>query len=804
MLTVPAASQTRKSFRMIKNIKTLAVLGSGIMGSSLACHFANLGFDVLLLDLPSGTGSRNQSVDENLKKVIRSNPSPLFTKALASRIQTGNLEDDLEKIRTCDWIVEAIVEDPGIKQDLFRRIEPFRKPGALFTTNTSGIPINLLARDMPMDFQRHFFGTHFFNPPRYLRLLEVIPGTMTDPKLISDFMEFGRTQLGKQMVLCKDTPAFIANRIGIFSISRLMELTSSHSYNIETVDALTGPVLGRPKTGTYRLQDLIGIDVGVSVMKHVLVNCPDDEYLKLRRDLANPPAIRFLLDKAYLGNKSGQGFYKKTKEKDEFGKSLILALDLQSLEYRPTVKPRLDSIGSARHIEGLAGKIRHFFQSEEEGAAFVREYLLSLFAYVSHRIPEISDQLFPIDDAMKSGYGWEVGPFEYWDMVGLEKATEIAENQGFHIAEWVKKMIHNGIDSFYRLNNGHREVYDPRQHRFIPVPGAERQILLSGIADKVLYKNSEARLYDMGEGIICLEFASKNNVIGEGTGEAMLKAVDLAEEEGWNGIVIGNNAPNFTVGANLMMVAMYAYQKDWKKLEELVDGFQQANMRLRYSRVPVVTATQGYVFGGGTEMAMHTDAVVAAAESYIGLVEAGVGLIPGGGGTKEFALRLSDSLYEGDVMIPKLAELFKTIAMAQVATSAAMAFDFKFLLPERDEVCLNSDEVLFQAREKAGRLARGYLAPSRKKIRVLGQTGLAALLAAINEFQLGRFISEHDALIARKTAWVMCGGDLSGNPEVSEQYLLDLEREAFISLCGESKTLDRIQYMLQYNKPLRN
>ena len=798
---------------MIKKCKKVAVLGSGIMGSSIACHFANVGFDVLLLDLPfqdpnTTTGNprknRNALVETNLQKTIKSNPAPLFTKSLAARIKTGNFSDDLQKLQECDWILEVIVEDPDIKRKLYRQIETWRKPGTLISTNTSGIPIDVLADGMSDDFQKHFFGTHFFNPPRYLRLLEVIPGSKTDSQLILEFMEFGRKMLGKQMVLCKDTPAFIANRLGIFSISRIMDLTAKFGFTIEMTDALTGPVIGRPKTGTFRLQDLIGIDVGEHVMSHVIQNCPQDSYLKERKGKPGPDYIEFLLKNKFLGNKSNQGFYKKIDERDEFGRSKILSLDLESLEYRPAIKARMESIGTAKKIDGLPNKLRSMMEAGDEGGAFTREYLLSLFSYVSRRIPEISDQIYPIDDAMRSGYAWEVGPFEYWDMIGVENGLEMARSIGWEPAKWVEEMIRLGFRTFYRMEHGLRQVYDPQQKKYILVPGTEEQILLSGLKEKILYKNSEACLYDIGEGVIGLEFTSKNNVIGEGTGEAMNKAIDLAEQEGWKGIVIGNNAPNFTVGANLMMVAMHSFQKDWEKLGALVSGFQDVNMRLRYSRIPVVVATQGYVFGGGIEMSMHADGVIAAAESYIGLVEAGVGLLPGGGGTKEFALRLSDTFFEGDVMIPKLAEMFKTIAMAQVATSAAMAFDFKYLLPERDELCLNAAEVLYRAREKVIRLSDHYVAPSPKKVTALGRNGLGALLAAINEFLLGGYISEHDALIARKIAWVMCGGDLSGPTEVSEQYLLDLEREAFISLCGEKKTLDRIQYMLQFNKPLRN
>jgi 3-hydroxyacyl-CoA dehydrogenase len=798
---------------MQTHIKKVAILGSGIMGSAIACHLANVGLQVLLLDiLPPGLTEeqkkekifRNQLVNTSLQKAIKAKPAALFKRAYADRIETGNFEDDLEKISDCDWILEAIIEDPVIKSALYHKVDQYRKEGSIISSNTSGIPISMLAKEQSASFRKNFLGIHFFNPPRYLSLLEIIPGDESSKEVIDFFIDFGRSILGKDTVLCKDTPAFIANRIGVFSILKILELTEKYGFNIETVDALTGRAIGRPKTGTFRLQDLIGVDVGMHVLDGVAKNCPKDTYLSEQGKKATPPYIQYLLDNKFFGNKSGQGFYKKTKEKDENGKSIILALDLKEKQYRPKQRPTLKSIGESKRIEELGERLKFFFREGDEGHLFIQEYFLELFAYVANRIPEISDQLYSIDEAMKGGYAWDLGPFEYWDMLGLEKGIKGIRNSGIALAPWVDEMLQKGFTSFYRFQNGAQLVYDPQKGKYVPLPGAEKKIYLQQLREKIIFENSEAKLYDIGDGVICLEFTSPNKVIGHGTGEAMHKAIDLAESESWKGVVIGHNDPNFTVGANLMLVAMTAYQQEWTQLEQMIRAFQEINMRLRYSSVPVVTATKGYVFGGGIEMSMHADSVAAAAESYIGLVEAGVGLIPGGGGTKEFALRLSDSFYEGDIMMPKLIERFKTIAMAEVATSAAMAFDFHYLLEEKDFIVLNGKEHIHAAKTKVLQLAENYLPPTPKKIKVLGRSGLATLKAAISEFKLAGYISDHDALIAGKTANIMCGGDLSEAQRVSEKYLLDLEVEAFLSLCGEKKTLDRIQHMLQFNKPLRN
>ena len=798
---------------MKKRISKVAVLGSGVMGSGIACHLANIGLEVLMLDIvpfdlkeeeKNNPHARNRMADTSLKKAIKGRPAPLYDKSFASRITTGNFDDHMEKISTCDWIIEVVVERLDIKQKIFEQVDQYRKAGSLVTSNTSGIPIYMLAEGRSEDFQKNFCGTHFFNPARYMKLLEIIPHGGTDRDVVDFFMHYGDVYLGKQTVLCKDTPAFIANRIGFFSGNRVLELTDKYGLNISEVDKLTGPAIGWPKTGSFRLQDLVGIDTSIKVTKGVIDNCPDDEYVKVVAERGTPKYMEFLLENKFFGDKSGQGFYKKTKERDASGRRIILGLDLETLEYGPTQKPNLPSLGIAKKVEKMDKRLKEMMASDDKGGQFVKDYLLGLISYAANRIPEISDNIYSIDHAMKAGYAWEYGPFEYWDMIGFEEGISMAEANGESIPDWVKSMVSNGHSSFYKVENGKQQFYDIDSGSYQLVPGSESAIVLSNIGQQPVYSNPECVLHDIGDGVLCFEFTSKSNTIGDGTGMGMVEAVRIAEEEGWNGIVIGNNDKNFSVGANLMAVGMYAMQKDFDTLEKMVDGFQQINMQMRYSKVPIVTATQGYVFGGGCEILMHTDAAVCAAESYIGLVEVGVGLIPGGGGTKEFAVRASESFFEGDVKIPTLVEKLKAIATASVATSAYEGFKYGSLLKERDSVEVNTSRVLHEAKKKVLQLSEEYTPPVMKDVTVLGRGGLATLYTAINEFYLGKYMSDYDVDIARKVAYVLCGGDLTSEQKVSEQYLLDIEREAFLQLLGNQKTLDRIQYMLMNNKPLRN
>ncbi len=796
-------------------IQKVAVLGSGVMGSGIACHLANIGLDVLLLDIvpfdisdedKKIPAKRNAIVNGALKNAIKSKPAALYTKKFAHRITTGNFDDDLNKVSDVDWIIEVVIEKLDIKKQIFEKVEKLMKTGSLVSSNTSSIPINMLIEGRSEAFKKNFCGTHFFNPARYMSLLEIIPHTTTDNSVTEFFMEYGETYLGKETVLCKDTPAFIANRIGVMSGAKTYELTDKYEMGIEEVDALTGPLIYRPKTATFKLQDLVGLDTGDKVSKFVLNACKDDEYISTLQDKPESKYMKFLLENKFLGNKSKKGFYERTKKKNEKGKTIYNALNLKTLEYAPAISPRSEAVGAARKIELVDKRLLTLVSGEDKENKFLKEYFAALFAYSANRVPEISDEYYAIDDAMRAGYRWQYGPFQYWDKLGLAKGIEIAEASGESIPAWVKDMQAKGLDSFYKLENGKQLYYSLASKSYEPVPSTQGLIILDGFRpNKPIVHNSEATVHDIGDGVLCVEFHSKGNSIGEGTGTAIRDAIQKAEDEGWVGVVLGNNAENFSVGANLMNVGMVAMQKDTKKLEEMVNGFQQLTMYCKTSKVPVVLAGQGYVFGGGCELGMHCDGGVYAAESYIGLVEVGVGLLPGGGGTKEMAVRASDAYFEGDVQIPTLIDHFKPIAAATVATSAWEGYDHNYLLKGKDEVMVRAPKNISRAKEKVLELAKGYVAPvPRTDIEVLGRTGLGALYTAINEFSLGGFMSEYDTEIARKVAWVMCGGDLTGSQKVSEQYLLDLEREAFLSLLGNKKTQDRIQYMLMNNKPLRN
>jgi len=789
----------------MRMIKKIAVLGSGVMGSGIACHFANAGFQVIMLDLP-GTGegmARNQIADQALSQAIKQKPAPLYHPSFVSRITTGNFDDDLPKIKDADWIIEVIVERLDIKQSLFQRVDQLRKPGTIVSSNTSGIPIHLMLEGRSDDFKHHFLGTHFFNPPRYLRLLEIIPTPETDPELVNFMMSFGDRFLGKQTVLCKDTPAFIANRVGVYSMARIFQLTEELNLPISTVDKLTGPAIGRPNTGTFRLADLVGHDTGVKVMQGIQQNCPHDE----QASAFNVPAyMQFLLENKFLGNKTGQGFYKKSETKNSKGQTEFLSLNLKTLTYG--IDPRVDlpSLGLSKQIDDVEKRIQAMYKSQDDGGKLVKAHLLGLFAYVSHRIPEIADHVNSIDDALRAGFAWSYGPFQYWDIIGVKQGIADAESAGLEISPWVKKMVADGHDTFYKYENGKPLVFNPASQEYVLVPGSDSKINLQARRNQPpVFKNDEAILHDIGDGVLCFEFKSKANVIGEGILRGLNEAIRIAEEDGWKGLVIGNQATNFSVGANLMLIGMMAFQEEWDDLDMAVNYFQQTSMRCRYSSVPIVASTQGYVFGGGCEISMHCDGIAASAESYIGLVEAGVGLIPGGGGTKEFAVRLSESFQAGDVQIPQLIERCKTLATASVATSAYEAYDLGYLIHGRDEVVINTMNSITEAKRKVLDLSQNYVTPIPKtNVMVLGRQGLASLYAFANEFRLGAYGSAHDIKIVQKLAWVICGGDLTGAQQVTEQYLLDLEREAFLSLCGEQKTQERIQYMLENNKPLRN
>ena len=787
----------------IKNheIRKVAVLGSGVMGSAIAIHLAQTGSEVLLLDLPAKEGPRNSIAEGALKAAMKSKPSPIYSKRFANRITCGNFDDDLAKIKDYDWIIEVIVERLDIKQSLFEKVEQHRKPGTLITSNTSGIPISQLSEGRSEDFQKHFCGTHFFNPPRYLQLFEVIPGPQTDQRVIDFFMTYGERVLGKQSVLCKDTPAFIANRVGVFAIQALFHTVSDMGISVEAVDKLTGPAMGRPKSATFRTCDVVGLDTLVHVANGVATNCPDDER---HSSFAVPKYVQHLVDNDWLGSKSGQGFYKKTK--DENGKRKILVLDLETLEYRDKKKVKYATLDAAKQVDDLEKRTHLLFNGKDEAGDFYRTVFTDVFSYVSYRIPEISDEVYRIDDALRAGFGWELGAFESWDAVCVAEAATIAKERGHAVAPWVEEMISAGHNTFYRVVDGKRECYDPSSKSYKVIPGQEGRINLKYLGeDKVVWSNSGTTIKDIGDGILNIEFHTKMNTIGGEVLQGLNKVLDLAEKE-YRGVVISNDGANFSAGANVGMIFMLAVEQEYDELNAAIMYFQNTMMRLRYSGIPVIAATHNMTLGGGCELCLHADKVIAHAETYMGLVEFGVGLIPGGGGTKEFVLRLSDNLKEGDIRINALRDSFLTIGQAKVATSAYEAFEFGYLVEGVDEVCVNRRDLLARAKAAAVQMAdTGYTAPvERTDIDVVGAEGMGIVYAGASSMEAGNYISEHDKLISIKLGRVMCGGDLTARSKVSERYLLDLERRAFVELCTERKTLERMQSLIQKGKILRN
>ena len=791
---------------MKRTIKKVAVLGSGVMGSRIACHFAGIGIPVLLLDIvgkdipaDAKPALKNKIVNDALTAAIKSNPSPVFTKDVVKKITTGNFDDNMKDIASCDWIIEVVVERLDIKQLVYEKVEQFRKSGTLITSNTSGIPIHMLSVGRSDDFRKHFCGTHFFNPPRYLRLLEIIPTPDTDPAIVDFLMEYGDLYLGKTTVLCKDTPAFIANRIGVFSIMSIFHIMEKVGLSIDEIDALTGPIIGRPKSATFRTADVVGIDTLVKVAKGVADNCPNDE----AKDIFTIPAwLDKIVANNWLGDKTGQGFFKKIKGSSS---KEIQVLNLSSFEYEARKKPKFATLETAKPVDDLKQRIKMVSAGTDKAGEFYRLFHYSLFSYISFRIPEISDEIYRVDDAMKAGFGWEIGAFETWDLLGVAKVVAAMKASGSKLAPWVDEMLASGATSFYKVENGKRLYYDVPTKSYKELPGGDAFIILNNHSDKLVWKNSACRLYDIGDGVAGLEWSSKMNSIGGEVLEGIQKSIAVAEDK-FKGLVIANDGANFSAGANVGMIFMLAIEQEYDELDMAIRMFQNTMMRCRYSSIPVVVAPHGLTLGGGCEMNLHADKICAAAETYIGLVELGVGLIPGGGGTKEFVLRASDELHNDEPETNTLKERFFAIATAKVATSAQEAYDMGILRKGHDEVVMNIGRRIAEAKKSVIEIYdQGYTMPQqRKDIKVLGRLGLGAMLAGINGMWRGGYATDHDALVARKLAYVMCGGDLSEPTLVSEQYLLDLEREAFLSLCGEKKTLERIQSVLKSGRPIRN
>lgn len=799
---------------MNRNIRKVAVLGSGVMGSAIACHFANIGCAVLLLDIAprelneeekakglslDDKRVKNRIVQSSFDRSIKSSPGPLFSKKFASRVTLGNFSDDMAKIKDYDWIIEVVVENLDIKKKVYTEVEEYRTPGTLVTSNTSGIPIHLMAEGRSENFKKNFCGTHFFNPPRYLKLFEVIPTPHTDPEVTKFLLHYGDLYLGKTTVLCKDTPAFIGNRVGVWGLLKVIDSMQKMGLNVDEIDKLTGPVIGRPKSATFRTSDLVGLDTLVKVANNLYAGLPDDE----GRDMFKLPEVVAKLEKRnWLGDKTGQGFYKKSK--DAKGKTEILTLDLNTLEYKAKSKPKFATLESTKTIDNLKDRFKILLAGKDKAGEFYRDAFYGLFQYASNRIPEISDELFRIDDAVCAGFGWAMGPFQTWDAVGVEKSVRVMEGSGYKPAQWVYDMVAAGHTSFYKVENGQNTYYDIPTKSYKAIPGTQDFIILENLSDNVVWKNAESKITDIGDGVINFSWSSKSYTLGSAVVEGMNYAIGLAEKD-YRGLVVGHQGADFSLGANLGLVFMYAIEQDYDEIDFMARAFQNTVMRLRYSSIPVVVAPQGRTLGGGCEMTMHADIAQAAAETYIGLVEVGVGLIPGGGGTKEFTKRVSDSIQEGDVELNALQNAFMNIATAKVATSAEEAREMG-ILRSIDRVSMNKDRQIGDAKAAVLELAdAGYTMPVQAtNIRVQGKTGMALFATGISGMKMGRYISEHDMKIAMKIANVMCGGELSYPQEVSEQYLLDLEREAFVSLCGEKKTLERIQSILTGGKPLRN
>lgn len=800
---------------MNRAVRKVAVLGSGIMGSRIACHFANIGVEVLLMDIvpkeldekekakgltTEDKQVRNRIVNQAFQATLKAKPASLYETSLASKVQLGNFDDDMSKISEVDWIIEVVVENLDIKKIVFEQVEKYRKPGTLITSNTSGIPIHMMAEGRSDDFKKHFCGTHFFNPPRYLRLLEIIPTKETDPEIINFLMHYGDLFLGKETVLCKDTPAFIANRIGIYAIMSGMHTVEKMGMTVGEVDKLTGPLIGRAKSATFRTMDVVGLDTTVKVSNNLYAGLPNDES---KETFKLPSIVKELYDKKWWGDKTKQGYFKKTV--DENGKKKILELDLKTFEYGDRTKGHFECVSKVKDIENVKDRIPILVNADDKAGEFYRATFYDMFKYCSFRIPEIADELYRIDKAVAAGFAWEIGPFETWDLLGVKDTAEKMEAAGHKPAGWVGEMIAAGHDSFYKFEKGKKLFYDIESKEYKVVPGTERLIILDAFKENnIVFKNAGSTLYDIGDGILNLEFHTKMNSISPEVVEGINTAIAKGEES-FRGLVIGNESQQFSAGANLAMLFMYAGDQEYDEVDLMIRQFQSTMTRARFSNIPVVSAPSGLALGGGCELSLHCDAIQAHAETYIGLVEFGVGLIPGGGGTKEFVLRASDQYAEGDPELNVLQSAFMNIATAKVATSAEEARAMNILRPQ-DSITLNRSRLLADAKAKAIDLYEaGYTRPTeRTDIKVHGRTSMAMFEAGVTGMLFGNYISEHDAKIAKKLAYIMSGGDLTSASLVSEQYLLDLEREAFLSLCAEPKTLERIHSILFKGKPLRN
>ena len=804
---------------MKHRIEKAVVLGAGTMGSRIAAHLANAGLPCLLLDIvppdsPAGqSADRNKIVRAGLEAAKKARPAAFFTASLAEKVTIGNFEDDLPRCAEADWIIEAVAENLEIKRKLLTRVAQFRKPGAIVTTNTSGLPVRLIAEGMSEDFQQHWAGTHFFNPPRYLKLVEIISGLKTSADVMETLDEFCDRRLGKGVVVAKDTPNFIANRIGTFSMLNALRLMTTLGMTVEEVDACTGPAIGQPKSATFRTADIVGLDVLLHVVKNIYENVPNDE----SREIYKVPAfLEEMARRGWLGDKTGQGFYKKVKGEEE-----ILALDVNTMEYRPRQKAKFASLEAGKAIEDTRERLLALIgpllegQRGDKAQQFLWGALSETCLYAARRIPEISDHLEDVDRAMRWGFGWEMGPFEQMDALGVKAFAAQVQKEGRALPPIVEKILASGRKGFYESEKGKTTVFDWKSGAAKAVEEPKGVIILKSLKDagREVERNSGASLIDLGDGVVCCEFHAKMNAIGADLIAMLHKGLKRLETD-FEAMVIANQAVNFSVGANLMLILVGAQEQEWDEVHMAVKQFQNVNLALKYALKPVVAAPQGMALGGGCEIGLHSAKIQAAAEAYIGLVETGVGLIPGGGGTKEMLIRANEHSAGGEDLdlFHALKPVFETIAMAKVGTSAEESRDMGFLRRD-DGVSMNRDRLVADAKEAALALVRGGWKPlaaswqegaQTTQIKVLGESFLAAAKLAIHLLQRGGYATDYDGHVARKLANILAGGSLSSTQWVSEQYVLDLEREAFVSLCGERKTQERIAHMLKTGKPLRN
>ena len=801
-------------------IKKAIVIGSGVMGGGIAGHLANAGIPVYLVDIvpfkltPAEEAKgltfkspvvRNRIVNQGVDFLKKSKPPGLFSPTRMELITVGNMEDNFDWVKEADWIIEVVVENLKIKHEVMSKIEAARRPGSIVSTNTSGLPIYQIAEGRSDEFKAHFLGTHFFNPARYMKLLEIIPTPQTDPNLVDFMMKFGERRLGKTMVLCKDTPNFIANRVASINGTSAINYVLQNDFTVEEVDAVTGPLIGHPKTATFRLQDLVGLDIASHVANNLYPVIPEDPF----REAIQGPVKELtgkMVEKGWLGNKSKQGFYKTIKGPE--GKKDYLILDLKTLEYRPQQKPNIPWVKQAKGIESLPDRLRFIHQQDDRVARLIWNNTAVDLSYCAYLIPEIADVFYAVDEAVRGGFFHELGPFEIWDILGVKETAAKMEAEGFKVAAWVKEMIAAGGESFYKKDGVRKLFWDLKRRSYQPIPVDPNVIVLRDLKETkgVLKKNFSASLIDLGDDVLCLEFHSKMNALDPDIFAMGYTALEELEK-GYTGLVIGNQGENFSVGANVFNVVMAAEAKQFDQIEQGVKGMQDLLMNFRYCGKPVVAAPFGMALGGGAEVAMAADRICAAGETYMGLVEVGVGLLPSGGGCRELlkrvvspAMKLADS-----DPLPFLGKVFENIAMAKVSASALQAREMGFLT-EADRIIMKGDQVLAEAkREVLALAAAGYTpAPRTKSVYALGQRGIAALSIMVQSMRWGDFVSDYDMFIAKKIAYVLSGGDLSAPQWVDEQYILDLEREGFLSLLGQEKTIERIKHLLMTGKPLRN